>query len=639
MVSPFKTWHKWLKLLNLSRVSPWLLALPFLLLTVYATADVIREGDQASLLDGSLQLASGANPWSTEFYNYDKQYITFWVVALVFWLRRFLELPITEVYLGNLFSCLFLWSGVLALLAVARRSRFLVLGVLCVITAPSFLLQTPFLSTAAVSSAFLLWLTWSLLRDNRSLQILVPGILAFAAVGARADAVLAIPFLLWLTTPIPDLRSLLKRKETWIVIVASILSVTLGGLIYAGQGLATNNFFFYPKIFLAYFAFGLGGAGILYLFCIAAIARKTVSTKIYSEQMYMVVGCVLMLPPFLFYAAQLLSTRYWMLTVDVLFCFVCSYRGQEIVKSFRFPKQSLSLALTAVCLFPLVLGLHLPFPSSPRLTLTHPTLFPTADGVMPMGTYAYFLVPRLRNAHSQFVDHNQVVWQAAESTQFELGSNGTVPILETHLPMFLRLAATTQGKRSQLIPPSAIASYPFFYAESRSFTKQWVELNNPSGYKDKNKPVIQSLLFSPAEYQSERLMGIGVLKFGQGDRQWSQEFLSLNPLFQGNEYHLLPASKVLQGNSFIMTPEDYGKTLVFYSPQSFSLTLINQQQRQILQSTRESDSALATIKLRGNDWFGKQLSIDESTSSLEDLKIAKSVFTDWMSVGTVSRNK
>jgi len=87
-----------------SKFFPVLLALPFLILTAFATSDVIREADQASLLDGMFQLAAGSNPLHNVFYNYDKQYVTFWVVALLIRLKQILGLPFSEIYLANLLS-------------------------------------------------------------------------------------------------------------------------------------------------------------------------------------------------------------------------------------------------------------------------------------------------------------------------------------------------------------------------------------------------------------------------------------------------------------------------------------------------------------------------------------------------------
>lgn len=628
------------KTLQSLKVSPLLVAVPFFVLSLSAIADVIREGDQASFLDAALQLASGRNPWHANFYNYDKQYFAFWIIALVFKVEQVLRLPISEIYLANLTSCLILWSGAVALLTSTRRHLFLLVGILCVVAAPSFLLQAPFLSTAAISSGFLLWMTWCLLQKNSFWMLSASGVLAFAAIGARADAVLAIPFLLWLTTPIPQLRNLVSHRSNWMVVLASILAIALGKVIFTEAGIVSNSFFWYPRIFVGYFVFGLGAAGILFLCCVVAITQQAMTASLKSERLYLIVGSALMLLPFLFYAAQLLSIRYWMLTIDVLLCFLCTPRGQLILQqscSSGF-KRSLGLVLVCCCILPLFVGVKIPFIKSPYLTTTAPTVFPTADGVMPMGAYSHFLIPRLRNAATQFVDHNQATWQSANSAQYELGSNGKVPVLETHLPMFIRLAATMQGKPSELIPTTKIGNSPFFYAESRSFTKEWVELNNPDGFKSEGKTTIQKLLASPAAYQSDRSVGIGVLKFGSGNRQWSQEFLTLNPLFRGNEYQILPASQFFQGETFTISSDDPGKTLIFYSPESFSLTLINSQQRQILQSTRESDAAFATIRLRGADWFGKQIVLNQLTS-LKELKVARSAFPDWMSVGTVSQKK
>jgi len=621
-----------------SKFFPVLLALPFLILTAFATSDVIREADQASLLDGMFQLAAGSNPLHNVFYNYDKQYVTFWVVALLICLKQILGLPFSEIYLANLLSYLLLWSGLLAVLTVARRSTVLLLVGLCVITAPSFLLQTPFLSAAAISSGFLLWLAWSLLKEQPS-PLLVSGILAAASVGARADAVLAIPFLLWLASPIAELGKLIRSRQSWAVVGSIVLAIILGKLlIYPYQTLDSNAFFLYPKIFIGYFIFGLGAAGALYLFCVLAIFQQSVVAPTLRERLYLGVGIVFILMPFLFYAAQLLSTRYWMLTLDTVLCFGCAARGQAIIQQFPFPslKRLLGIILVCFCLLPLAIGVQFPLLKSPRITLTTPTLFPTADGLMPMGSYAHFLVPLLRNASTQAVDHNQLLWKTAQNVSFESGSNDIVPVLKTHVPMYIRLAATIQGKKSEEITPQDSVKYPFFYAESRSFTKDWTELNNPEGYEHETKQAIQRLFSMPAAYQSKRELGFGVLKFGSGDRRWSEELLMLNKHFQGNEYQILPATNILQGNGFIPSPDDWGKTLVFYSPKPFTLTLAGQPTEQSLKSSPEPNSAFHSIDLKGADWFGKQFRVDDS-GSLNELSIARSAFPDWMTVKSVEK--
>ena len=620
-----------------TQTSPLLLALPFLLLTFVATSDVIREGDQASLLDGMFQLVAGNNPFHIGLYNYDKQYITFWLGALLIHLKQLLRLPFSEIYLTNLLSYLLLWSGFLSVLSIARHSTVLLLVALCVLTAPSFLLQTPFLSAAAISSGFLLWLAWSLLKDRPS-PLLVSALLTVAAIGARADAVLAMPLLLWLASPSAELGKLIRSRQSWIVVGASVFAIILGKLIYPGQGIDTNSFFLYPSIFITYFVFGLGAAGALYLFCVLAIARRAAVAPTMRERLYMGVGIVFILMPFLFYAAQLLSIRYWMLTVDTVICFGCAPRGQAIIQQFPFPslKRVLGIILVVLCLLPLAVGVQFPFLKSPRITLTTPTLFPTADGVMPMGAYTRFLVPRLSNANTQFVDHNQVLWQAAQNISFELGSSGSVPVLETHVPMYIRLAATMQGKRSELIPPEKSAGYPFLYAESRSFTKEWTELNNPDGYKHDAKQAIQRLLAMPAAYQSKRYAGIGVLKFGSGDRRWSEELLMLNRTFQGNEYQILPAYTLFQKNSFLPSSDDWGKMIVFYSIKPFALSLVGQSVEQPLKSSPEPNSAFHSMKLKGADWFRKRFRVDDP-ESLDELSLARSAFPDWMAMGRVKK--
>lgn len=55
-------------------------------LEVWAVGPVMRESDQASLLEGAVDLVRGTEKWSENpSYNYDKQFLSYWVVAA--WLK------------------------------------------------------------------------------------------------------------------------------------------------------------------------------------------------------------------------------------------------------------------------------------------------------------------------------------------------------------------------------------------------------------------------------------------------------------------------------------------------------------------------------------------------------------------------
>ncbi len=69
-----------------------LLRLSILIVFVIATGlsigPVMRETDQASILDGALRIAQGHPIHKANFYNYDKQYLTYAFTGLLLKLGR-----------------------------------------------------------------------------------------------------------------------------------------------------------------------------------------------------------------------------------------------------------------------------------------------------------------------------------------------------------------------------------------------------------------------------------------------------------------------------------------------------------------------------------------------------------------------
>src|SRR5947209_6308928 len=87
----------------------WGLALCFLavglLILLPSFRSLMHESDQAALLLGGWSLATGeASPLHADFYNYDRLFFTYWLLAMLIRVARaFTERP-DVVLLGNVLS-------------------------------------------------------------------------------------------------------------------------------------------------------------------------------------------------------------------------------------------------------------------------------------------------------------------------------------------------------------------------------------------------------------------------------------------------------------------------------------------------------------------------------------------------------
>ena len=64
------------------RLAASLVTVVWICLEVWAVGPTMRESDQASLLEGAVQLLVGDKDFKdNDSYNYDKQYLSYWVVA------------------------------------------------------------------------------------------------------------------------------------------------------------------------------------------------------------------------------------------------------------------------------------------------------------------------------------------------------------------------------------------------------------------------------------------------------------------------------------------------------------------------------------------------------------------------------
>lgn len=423
-----------------------------------------RESDQASLIDGALQLSQGQPRKGADFYNYDKQYLSYWlarppgaaaligknaptdpagVVALADRLLRWGNLVSGSVALGGFWLLWIAW--------LRKPSRPGLIAAVVFFLSPVVLISAAPASSATISAGFLLTLIAAAsLRGKWRLRLfpLVAPLLTFAAVAARADAVLCLPLICWASFRGRSWRGFRGRRTFWAMLIAAGIALLLGRWLVAE---ATTNFygaFFEPKVLLAYLVFGLGGCGLWWLLAVLAIATA-------SRQRMHWMGAIFLAVPMLFYGWQLFSPRHLMTTALVALAAGFLWKGRAIYRLWRARHPRLLrgavIAVLAASLLPLVVGLYLPFPQSPRPVFVDATEFPTADGRWPMGATLSFL-SRMNHADKSPIDHNQAMWKAALLADFS-GCGETVPlsIMESDMRAYLLLAARLHGREAEVV--------------------------------------------------------------------------------------------------------------------------------------------------------------------------------------------
>ncbi|MCB1237882.1 MAG: hypothetical protein KDM91_22645, partial [Verrucomicrobiae bacterium] len=385
----------------------------------YNAGPVPRETDQASLINGAWQLKHGAPARGAVFYNYDKQFLAYAIVA------AFLpssSAPLDEreidrlVGRANLGTALLL-SASLAAWWFSRRRRPGAtdgLALVALLAAPAFLLSAPFASAAAISAAFVILLTAVLGRVSSPIKPWLAAGATFLAVGARADAVLCLPLLCWSNARVSSWRSTFRDPVHWAMAIAAVAALGAGYWLAGARSATWYGGYFEPRVFGAYLVFGLGAMLLPGGFALAATARFAFRRgNLFG---FAAAGPLFLLLPLGFYGWQLFSPRHLIPLLVTIFGYVASRRGRAAWRWWRRenPRAALLAVRAAfVCaLVPLFAGLD--FADSdrfPAVTVRNPTLYPTTDGLWPMGAAGTFLF-RLGRAAEQPVDHNQALWLA-----------------------------------------------------------------------------------------------------------------------------------------------------------------------------------------------------------------------------------
>lgn len=383
-------------------------------LALWSAGPAMRESDQASLLQGAMNLVRNQDWIQNPSYNYDKQYLSYWVIAAWVKVRGIdKETGTLEglVHEGNLAAIGLFSLALMALVLSQRRWSWLQVGVLtCVLFSPVVAFTGVLLSPNMISAAWLLFLVVFLRVDvdrepvASPMRIGLVGLLAWAATAARQDVILVVPLLALLAVPGRSLREFLASRVLWAMVLGCLVAVALGSVLSATQTPLPKPFFVLPT-FVTYLAGGLGML-LVFLFCFAG-------GEVWSRSWRGIMLGLAVILPLLFYACLLYTPRHLFIVALGLLSTLFFPRGWDrwaALGKTRVGRTVLFVALVGTIL-PWVAGVRMSSWQSGSPVARSSTLYPTADGFWPLGAYAWFY-QRLGRAGESPLDHNQEVWKA-----------------------------------------------------------------------------------------------------------------------------------------------------------------------------------------------------------------------------------
>lgn len=398
----------------------------------------MRETDQAAITQGSYELAEKQTftapliPSSPKkpYYQLDKFWGTYVTNAIFLqaWPGKLADFSLDQVVLiCNWSSAFLLFAGVLYLGITLGRQQFTWFRCTCFaafILTPNLLLSAPLASPNICGCGFFLLLLGSCLQFPQQRLWLGKGLLAFAAVACRADFVLALPLLCWIqqnheqksSINRQTITSLLRRKDFLSMGIGACLAVGVGKLLtwgYGGGGFSTPIFI--PEAIAAYLVFGCGATLVVALLAVWLLWQQqnwTILSRIFAV--------VTLFLPVLFYLPLLYSPRHLIVwSATVLACSIFLEKKPFFLANSTQTNTPLSKKLlfcTLPCIgmaaiFPLFFGLILPTPKSPRISLGQASLYPTTDGLWPMGSLLCFQQELAQGE----IDHNGKLWNSLKN--------------------------------------------------------------------------------------------------------------------------------------------------------------------------------------------------------------------------------
>jgi hypothetical protein len=526
---------------------------------------VMHESDQAALIEGALRIAQKGEIVGVAHYNYDKQYGTYWILAGTYRLLGIRDAS-GILWTANILSLLAvnaaLW--VIGRQAVEPAAR---LALLAGLFSPALIVHAPYIAGNYFAALFLALQTACLAGKTRPV---LAGVCAFAAIACRADAILVQPLLIWTFQEEPKIAAFWRNRALWWCVAGTLVAIVVGKFLLPTdtQGMGGWNPSFKPKILLGYSVFGLGGFLLVLLFLFLLLLRCSWRARPFGR-LYALFGATALLLPYLYYALHLFSTRYWTVPIFATMALLASRRGAEIIREAAPHPFGRRLALGLIlltCFFPLFLGIRLPVLHRPALTLTEPTLLPSADGLLPMGAYlarawGWDRPERL------IPDHNEAVWRAALAGDFGPNDGAPVPLASSPLGTIIKLALYLHGRSA--IPSSlshdTIAAPA--YADARSFRKAPIEgyaSYTPHGL-DMKTDVDYGLKRVSPTVQGEAILAVVPVRTELRD-----ETDLLRMEMRGNDYHTFTLTGDASEGRRLNTPIE-GRRVVLLSKSPFEI--------------------------------------------------------------------
>ncbi len=447
------------RFVGLALVAGWVVC------ALWVVGGQMRESDQASVLTGAVELARGEAGWvGNESYNYDKQYLSYWIVAgaLKATGGGGGEATIDGVVrVANHTAVLLFALGLLSVVLVQREWRWgkvLLLG--CVLLSPVVAFTGVLLSPNLISGAFVLLLVAVLGRGEERGRWVLAGLLAFAATAARQDAILLMPVLVVLAPEDGTWRRLVRSWRVWAMAGGCLLAMVLGRLLDSEPTSLPPPFFVAPT-FVVYLAGGLGAVLLLVLvFAGQLLGRRTCEGVLLG-------GALLV--PLVFYGCLLYTPRHLFVVALAVMATVLLPRGGVLWQALVVKRWGRVVVWVAVVgtLVPWVVGVRMSDRTRGRLVVQEATLYPSADGFWPMGSYGVFL-GRLARAAEEPIDHNQELWAAWASVEGEELPEGKGAVVSSGLGSFGRFALMWHGR--EVTADVASADYVLF--DDRTISKR-----------------------------------------------------------------------------------------------------------------------------------------------------------------------
>jgi len=572
---------------------------------------IMHESDQASVIDGALRLARGTAPFvQSGFYEYDKYFASYWVLAGIYRL-----LPCCDtVLLANLLSFAVFWSGLFIIVCRGKQhSHLRSCLILACLVSPAFIVHLPYFAPNFLSAGMLF--TGAAILGHSRCRTVATVVCWALAVAFRADALLLVPLLAWAAAQRASFLGLLGSLRTWTIALSMAAVYWCGQHMGSEAGAIAYSPFFAPKVYAGYFVFGLGSGTIALVALTGLLMRAGIRSPSTDERYYWWAGAVALAVPFVFYSLFMFSPRHWTILLTGLTILLSSTKWQTLAEGLpSLPRRALCTTALLAALLPAVVGIRLPAPTKPRLTLFEPTRFPTADGRSPMGALLPFMFSSRR------LDHNHAAWVAARAVDKWQETDSIVPIAATPLHSILELAVRLKGQSPILQMPGK-HSGTFVYTSCRSLLKRPHDLGQRAASAVHFDPAMQTPVMVSGQFPSGiiRLDSLSPASPGKHSDLYSRIQI-LNQVFAGNEFMWI---EKMPAGSFREPTHWEGCTTAFLADHPFTIDY-NRQTHAAMRRTDDHGRPMFVVCLPGTRAPGAELVLSH------DVRVAISTYPDYM---------